>query len=373
MKILAVNGSPRGAQGNTEVILQAFLAGAREAGAQTEVIYLKNKHIKHCLGCFTCWSKTPGVCVHKDDMPAILEKMKEQDVMVYAMPLYVYTVPGLFKDYMDRLIPFAQPLIEKRGEHYIHPPRWGKGLRKSVLISNAGFSETHHFDGLKKTFELLNDGPDNHLLGTICCAAGPLLTIPEFKDEVQKYLDVVRSAGSEVVRAGGISPDLQVRLNRSLAPDSEAYADMVNAYWSSLGVERLAEEELETETRETPGAKVLTPPESVESIRDLIAAMPLAFNGEAAGELSAVIQFDITDEDPGDYYLAIADGACTAYAGLHANPSATIRTPADVWLKISRGEMNGATAFMTGKYKVTGSLQLLMKMEKLFSRPSRDQ
>jgi putative sterol carrier protein len=372
MKILAVNGSPRGAQGNTEVILQAFLAGAQQEGAKTEVLYLKDKNIKHCIGCFTCWTKTPGVCVHKDDMPAIMEMMKEQDIMVYAMPLYVFTVPGLFKDYMDRLIPFAQPLIEKRGDHYIHPPRWGGGLRRSVLISNAGFSESHHFDGLKRTFELLNDGPDNELLGTICCAAGPLLSIPEFKAEAQIFLDAAYKAGAEVVRDGRISPDLQTQLNRSLAPDSEAYANMVNAYWGGLGVDRIDEVEPDgdTETKEAPADNVLTPSGSMETIRDLVSSMPLAFNGEAAGDLEAVFQFDVTDEDPGDYYIAISGGTCTAYAGIHANPNATIRTPADVWLKISRGEMNGATAFMTGKYKVTGNLQLLMKMEKLFSRPA---
>jgi putative sterol carrier protein len=290
--------------------------------------------------------------------------------MVYAFPLYIFTFPGLFKDFMDRLIPFAQPIIEKRGDHYIHPPRWGKGLRRSVLISNAGFSETHHFDGLKKTFQLLNDGPDNEPLGEVCCAAGPLLKVEELKDEVKWYLDAVHRAGAEVVNEGRISQETQTILSRSLAPDSESYANMVNSYWAGLGIEKLDVEDSETKTEEIPLDMVLPPPSSVETIRDLIAAMPLAFNGEAAGELEAVFQFDITDEDPGNYYLTIMEGTCISYEGIHPAPNATIRTPADVWLKISRGEMNGATAFMTGKYKVTGNLQLLMKMEKLFTRPA---
>ena len=120
MKMLAINGSPRGENGNTEVILRSFLKGAEEAGAGTEVIYLKDKTINHCLGCFSCWIRTPGICVQKDDMSEIIERMKSSDMMVYAMPLYVYTVPGLFKDFLDRLIPFAQPFIERRGDHFIH-------------------------------------------------------------------------------------------------------------------------------------------------------------------------------------------------------------------------------------------------------------
>ncbi len=371
MKILAINGSPRGASGNTEVLLKAFLEGAESAGASTEVIYLKDKKINHCLGCLTCWTKTPGVCVHKDDMPAIIEKMKGQDTMVYALPLYVYSFPGLFKDYMDRLIPFAQPQIEKRGDHYLHPPRWGKGLRRSVLISNAGFSEIHHFDGLKKSFELLNDGPDNELLGTICCAAGPLLTVPQLKDEIQWYVDAVRKAGVEVVETGRISPETQTVLEKSLAPDPDVYAKMVNAYWSRQGVERIKDDKTEVQTGDSSSDNVLPAPSSVETVRDLFGGMPLAFNSEEAGDLEAVFQFDITDEEPGDYYIAITDGTCTAYEGVHANPTTTIHTPGDVWLQISRGELSGAMAFMTGKFKVSGNLQTLMKMEKLFQAPKK--
>jgi putative sterol carrier protein len=82
-----------------------------------------------------------------------------------------------------------------------------------------------------------------------------------------------------------------------------------------------------------------------------------------------VVQFDVTDEDPGDYFLTVSSGVCTAYEGIHPDPKLTIHTPAEVWLNIARGKMNGATAFMTGKFKVTGSLDLLMKLAKLFSPP----
>lgn len=238
-KILAINGSPRGAAGNTEIILQAFLQGIQDEGADTDVIYLKDKTVRHCLGCFSCWIKTPGVCVHKDDMSEILEQVKKTEMMVYAMPLYVYSVPGLFKDFMDRLIPLAQPYIDKRGDHFLHPPRYGSGLHRSVLISNAGFPEVHHFEGLKTTFRLLSAGPDSELLGQICCAGGPLLKVPQMKDSVQWYIDAVKKAGSEVMTAGRIKPSTQAILDRPLAPDPAAYAEMINTHFASLGIERI--------------------------------------------------------------------------------------------------------------------------------------
>lgn len=62
MKILALNGSPKGENGSTEVILKPFLKGCEKTGAEIETVYLKDKSIKHCSGCFTCWTKTPVFC-----------------------------------------------------------------------------------------------------------------------------------------------------------------------------------------------------------------------------------------------------------------------------------------------------------------------
>ena len=94
MKVLAFNGSPRGKRSNTDRILQPFLEGTKDAEVETETIYLKNLEIKPCLGCFACCTKTPGVCVQKDDMASLLEKIRHADVIVYATPLYVFTVSG---------------------------------------------------------------------------------------------------------------------------------------------------------------------------------------------------------------------------------------------------------------------------------------
>jgi putative sterol carrier protein len=81
-----------------------------------------------------------------------------------------------------------------------------------------------------------------------------------------------------------------------------------------------------------------------------------------------VIQFEVTGEEPEHYYLDIARGRCTAYAGQHASPKMTIHTPAEVWMAISRGELSGAAALMSGKYRVEGDLGLLMHLGRLFGK-----
>ena len=374
MKFLAINSSPHGEKGNTEQILQPFLEGAREAGAETEVIYLKDKKIKHCLGCFTCWTKTPGVCVHKDDMAEILEKMQTVDVMVYATPLYVFTMSGLMKDFMDRIIPMAQPYIIKRGEHFIHPPRYAPvsdAPGKVVLISNAGYPERHHFSGLEETFRRWTDSPDDELVGSICCAGGALIQSESIRESVRWYMDAAKQAGREVVEQGHISTETQAVLDRPLIENPAAYVDIVNGYWQSEGVELYDAtgefSEPETEPPAAAGVR-LPPPQSMTTMRDLVSGMSYSLDPKAAGDLEAVMQFKVTGDEPGNYYLDIAQGKATAYEGEHPKPTMTIITPADVWMAISRGEMSGATALMTGKYSVKGDLGLLMRMGQLFGK-----
>jgi putative sterol carrier protein len=105
-----------------------------------------------------------------------------------------------------------------------------------------------------------------------------------------------------------------------------------------------------------------------KTIMQALEGMALTFNPEKAENLEAVIQFDLRDDAAGKYYLNIHQGKCTFHKGEHEEPTLTIITPSDVWLKIARKEMSGAVAMMTGKYKTSGDAGILLKMDKIFSR-----
>lgn len=235
MQVLAINGSPRGREGNTERILKPFLEGTRDAGANVETIYLKDKKINHCLGCFSCWVKTPGVCVHQDDMPELLEKVFAADMLVYATPLYCYTVTGLMKDFLDRNIPLVTPAIQKHDERYYHDPRQvRKTDRLRVLISNCGFPGAYNFSGLLETFKVMTRGGLN---AVILSAQGGVLQNLDLQERLKPYFKAVQSAGREVAELGHIETETQVILDRDLI-DPQEYQQMANAGWqSALGTQ----------------------------------------------------------------------------------------------------------------------------------------
>lgn len=101
MKVCIVNSSPRYG-GNCDVLCQQFAKGAEDAGHVVERINLREKEIHQCLGCYGC--RNTHVCVRKDDMQDVLQKLIEADVIVLASPVYFYSVSGQMKVMIDRCV-----------------------------------------------------------------------------------------------------------------------------------------------------------------------------------------------------------------------------------------------------------------------------
>ena len=88
------------------------------------------------------------------------------------------------------------------------------------------------------------------------------------------------------------------------------------------------------------------------------------FDADAASGMDDVFQFNFSDSD--DYYLVVKDGTLDVQQGEHDDPSVTLSMSTDTLKGVMNGEINGMTAFMTGKLKATGNVMLATKLTSLF-------
>jgi putative sterol carrier protein len=102
------------------------------------------------------------------------------------------------------------------------------------------------------------------------------------------------------------------------------------------------------------------------TIETLMSKMPGAFLPEKAVGLDATIQFKFTGEEAGDWYATVKDGKCETAKGVHHSPKMTLTADSSDYVKIFTGEIDGMQAFMQGKLKLAGDLNLAMKLTQMF-------
>jgi putative sterol carrier protein len=101
----------------------------------------------------------------------------------------------------------------------------------------------------------------------------------------------------------------------------------------------------------------------------VVSAMPSFFVPEKAGSTNATIQFDLTGEHAGKWFVKIADGKATSGAGEAENPNLTLIADSRDYVKIFTGHLDPTAAFMSGKLKIKGDMGLAMKMQTMFRQP----
>jgi multimeric flavodoxin WrbA len=229
MKVLAVNSSPKTDKGNTARILDPFLEGMKEGGADVELFFTKKLDIKPCQGELNCWLKTPGECFQDDDMGKLRPKFAEADVWVFATPLYVDGMAGPLKNLIDRLIPILDPFIELRDDHCRHALRDGVAPGKVVLVSNCGFWEPDNFDPLVVHVQAICRNLGREFAGALLRPHGPAVrAMTEMGQPPTDVVEAARNAGRQLATRGSIAPATLETVARELMP-REAYLGVLNS------------------------------------------------------------------------------------------------------------------------------------------------
>jgi len=132
MDCLVLNGNPQ--PSSFDDYLARFTQALEQQGHVAERIDLRNLNLGYCVGCWTCWWKTPGLCALNDDMADIYPKMVKADLVLWASPLVLGTMSALLKKVQDRIVPIIHPYIELVDGECHHRHRYQHNADVGVIV-----------------------------------------------------------------------------------------------------------------------------------------------------------------------------------------------------------------------------------------------
>lgn len=226
MKILAINSSHRGDNGYTRFLIDKLFQGANDAGSTCEVVTLAKLKINPCTGCQRCHTEAHSLhCIYdeKDDVQTIFEKMKSADIIVFATPVYIFSMSGLMKVFLDRLNSTGNSnelKVSKSGLffHHINSEICSKPFVTLVCCDNM---ENETVKNVRSYFKTYAKFMDANQVGEIVRRLGKLTghgKNAELEKKYPKILDVYAAlyeAGKELAVTGKISRSTQKRTNQN--------------------------------------------------------------------------------------------------------------------------------------------------------------
>lgn len=229
MKILAINASHRGNRGHTKFLLDRLSKGVTARGAQLEVVALSKHKINPCISCGKCNSKDHYLkCIHedKDDVRSIFDKMAAADLLIYATPIYLFTMTGLLKNFLDRMYATADVFDLKMTKsglffHHVDETISSKPFVTLICCDNMEKEITKNAISYFKTYAKFHDADQ---VGLLVRNAGRFLghgkdpdaekRSTRIKDAYQAFED----AGRELATTGRISASTQKRAAQDVLP-----------------------------------------------------------------------------------------------------------------------------------------------------------
>ncbi|MCB2193084.1 MAG: NAD(P)H-dependent oxidoreductase [Deltaproteobacteria bacterium] len=386
--IVALNGSPHGAIGNTAQMIEMLRPTLEAEGLALEVIGLQDKDIDYCTGCALCLEK--GKCWIPDDHRGLVKKLLDADGIILAAPVYFLHVPAQMKTFIDRSLSWG------------HKPRdtYKPGLAISVAAAFQEVEVAHYLAHILHVYGAFSVGE----FTAMATSPGGFLGRETVEARAQDLARDLARAVKQKRRYPVTSQDLFFYLHmgwlvqrhkdevmkadylhweeKGFFQGFEKYADQQWSHVEGLGGEArdawikqmIAERKDKKMMKPGPDAaeqaRLASPEPSglPESCHELIKGMPQAFNSDKAQGVEAVIQFKVSGTENFDAYLDISGGKCAYHEGKADSPALTIETPAQVWLDIAYGRQDGQAAFMQGLYKVQGDISLLMRLGGMFAR-----
>ena len=211
MDVLILNGSPRGSRSVTGKLLQSLADGLVAGGASITLFRVAEMRIGPCNACLSCMHKHPGVCVQKDDMEQICERLKVSDLLVLGTPVYTDTMTAQIKAVMDRSVCSLQPFLMKDRAGRVRHPRWWNMPAKFLLVATSGLPEAETFNPLIATVKAQAANMTSELIGCVCVPGSIALQVEPSK--MAHHLELLSRLGNVIARTGKADGELLNALN----------------------------------------------------------------------------------------------------------------------------------------------------------------
>lgn len=225
MKILAINSSFRGTKGFSYFLINKIFNGAKEQGAECEVINLSELKMHHCIDCQACQQPEHYLkCVFedKDDIAMVFDKIREADLIIYSTPVYVFEMSSLLKTLFERnysTAKIAEFDITKRGLffHHVDQDICKKPFVTLVVCDNLENETPKNIISFFKTYAKFMDAKIAGMLVRKSAGMFKFNRKEENKNPVVLSIyDSYIQAGRELALTGEISSKTQKKANQPM-------------------------------------------------------------------------------------------------------------------------------------------------------------
>ncbi|MFP4368829.1 MAG: flavodoxin family protein [Candidatus Kapaibacterium sp.] len=232
MKVIAINSSPNMEKGNTALILNPFLDGLREAGAEVNLFYTGNMIIEPCRACTEDTSfESGGICLCNDDMNRLYPHFRDADLWVFASPNYINGITGSLKNVLDRLEPLFTSRIEIDGidKDNFEPKKDGR----VVLVSTCDLWGLDNFDQMIDQIKAISGLFSREFAGALLRPhSGAVNAFSDMPDRVNDIFDSAKKAGKEFPNKRKIDENLQSIVSKTLI-SKDSFIQEINHFINS--------------------------------------------------------------------------------------------------------------------------------------------
>jgi hypothetical protein len=205
-------------KGYTAMILNPFLEGMKDAGAEVELFYAKRLNVMPCTGEFHCWYDEPGKCYIDDQMQIIYPKLREAQVLVLATPVYI-PLPGEMQNFINRLCPLIEPILTKRNNRTRAKFHDNVKIKDIALVSASGWWEKGNFSTVLRIAKEVAKDANVNFAGALLRPHANLLN--KNKRRAEEIFEAARQAGVELAKEGIIPKRLLDVIAQPLISEEE--------------------------------------------------------------------------------------------------------------------------------------------------------